>query len=134
MMVINAHASNAELSALDEAKYDLIIGITDSALTIGKQYRPAMTIRGLADPDARVLSLSTYKLRQESVNSDEFTINLSKVVKHEIGHVLGLRHCEESENCLMRNGFHFAYTTIDFCPACEEKIDIRYLKIRSKNQ
>ncbi|WP_341296346.1 hypothetical protein [Catalinimonas locisalis] len=134
MMVINAHATNTELLSLGDAKYDLIIGITDSALTIGKQYRPGMTIRGLADSDASVATISTHKLKQESANRDEFTVNLSKVVKHEIAHVLDLEHCEVSETCLMRNGFHFAKTTIDFCPACEEKIDQRYLKHDVRDQ
>lgn len=134
MTMINANATNAELASLEDAKYELIIGITDSTLTIGKTYTPGMTIRGLADADARVATLSTYKLSQESASRDEFIVKLSKVVKHEIGHVMSLEHCEANEYYLMRNGFHFAKTTIDFCPACEEKIDQRYLKHDIRDQ
>ncbi|MFP4096608.1 MAG: matrixin family metalloprotease [Cyclobacteriaceae bacterium] len=128
MTQLDAKAVNAKLSELKNKKYDLIIGLTDSALTIGKRYTGKMIIRGLADRDKHVATVSTYKLKQESANEQEFRKNLTKVVRHEVAHVLGLSHCEDSEQCLMLNGFKFEDTIPEFCPVCLEKIDKRYLK------
>jgi len=128
MMQLDAKAVNAKLSELKNKKYDMIIGLTDSALTIGRRYTGNMIIRGLADRDKHVATVSTYKLKQESANEQEFRKNLTKVVRHEIAHVLGLKHCEDSKQCLMLNGFKFEDTIPEFCPACLEKVDKGYLK------
>jgi predicted Zn-dependent protease len=128
MNQINAKTVNQKLALLKSDEFDVVIGLTDSALTIGKRYTGQMIIRGLAEPKEQVATISTYKLKRESADEKEFTENLTKVVRHEIGHLLGLGHCADSKRCLMLNGFNFEKTIPDFCPACLEKIDKKYLK------
>lgn len=133
--VINAKAVNEKLTEIKDKHFDLIIAITDSALTIGeKLISEKMLIRGFASEESEVATISTYKLKQESRDAEDFNMNLKKVVRHEIGHVLGLSHCAVSEHCLMLNGFEFENTIPEFCPACLEKIDKKFLKKRNEDR
>lgn len=129
LLVLNALAVNRQLTQLKSNKFDLVLGLTDSALTIGeKLISESLLIRGLAGDTLEVATISTYKLKKESEDAEDFAVNLTKVVRHEIGHVLGLPHCSESEHCLMLHGYQFDNTIPDFCPLCLDKLDQRYLK------
>ena len=125
---LNAKAVNHQLAHLENHRFDIIIGITDTALTIGKKHTGTMNIRGLASLEDPVATVSTYKLKRESSDDDKFEMNLTKVVRHEVGHLLKLTHCNASENCLMRNGMRFEETTPEFCQVCLSRIDAKYLK------
>jgi archaemetzincin len=127
MQQFNALAINARIAESYADQYDFIIALTDSALTIGKKYTGWMIIRGLAQDELQAATISTYKIKRESADSETFVDNLSKLARHEVGHLLGLPHCEDSEACLMLNGFHFDKIIQKFCDACLGKIDKRYL-------
>lgn len=128
LMVVNAQAVNERLKA-KATDYDIVIGLTDSALNIGKKlFSEKMLIRGLADAEQAVVTVSTYKVRVESKGEEEFAYQLGKVLRHEIGHTLGLPHCNSSEVCLMRNGYSFAHTRSQFCPSCQQQLKGSYLK------
>lgn len=129
LMVLNAQAVNLQLADVQSSKYDLVLGITDSALTIGEELiSEKMLIRGLAGDTLDVATISTYKLKNESEDAEDFAANLTKVVRHEIGHVLGLPHCSESEQCLMVFGYQFENMIPEFCSFCLDKLDQDYLK------
>jgi archaemetzincin len=77
-------------------------------------------IFGLADPLKRTAIVSLYHLAGEKMKE-----RTSKEVIHEIGHLVGLRHCANQE-CIM----HFSNTindtdkkNISFCKACGSKIE-----------
>ncbi|MEM9675611.1 MAG: hypothetical protein AAF992_23675 [Bacteroidota bacterium] len=127
--VINAKAVNLALAVQIYRKYDMVVGLTDSALTIGKRLMSErILIRGLAADTLKTATISTFKLKHESVTEEIFIENLTKVARHEIAHVLGLRHCYSSDRCLMLNGMKFKNTIPEFCSACLEKIDNRLLR------
>ncbi len=129
LMVLNVKEINEALVTLESGQYDMVIGITDSAMTIGeKSWGEALLIRGFAHPELPVATISTYRLKRESENQDEFKENLTKVTRHEIGHALGLKHCAESDSCLMLNGTQWQQTIPDLCSFCRDKIDSDYLK------
>jgi archaemetzincin len=89
-------------------------------------YVPGMNfVFGEARCPGRVGVISTYRLRPPS--SDLFDLYQERVVKeavHEIGHMLGLRHCSD-ELCVM----HFSERLLDtdrkqaeLCRNCESKL------------
>lgn len=64
LQVLNVQASNERLANFKTNKFDFIIGITDSALTIGeKLISDKMLIRGLAAETIGTATISTYKLK-----------------------------------------------------------------------
>lgn len=84
-------------------------------------YAPRMNfIFGLADQLHNAALVSTYRLA-----GAELTTRLCKEIVHEIGHLLGLRHCPD-HNCVM----HFSNTIADtdlkrpeLCDPCRRQIE-----------
>ena len=125
--VINALTVNNHLNEFNKDNNEFVIGITDSALTIGEKFlSPNYLIRGLANDSLKIATISTYKIKNESESKIDFVSNLAKVVKHEFGHLLGMPHCS-SESCLMVNGYRFDMMTENYCKDCINKIDTRLL-------
>lgn len=83
--------------------------LTDRKLTISKtpfDNNINYLIRGLAlSVPGNLAIISTYKIKYESTSPEMFDMLLSKVSRHELGHLLGLPHCSNSENCLMISGY-----------------------------
>jgi archaemetzincin len=77
---------------------------------------------GLATRDGGSAVVSTHRL--ESSQPEVFRGRLSKEVFHELGHVLGLKHCDDAR-CAM----HFSNTLADtdakgsaFCARCQSML------------
>lgn len=133
IQVVSALAIYHKLSEINDQnnQFDVIIGLTEDAM-IGeeKMINPSTQLmRGLGGAPHRVAIVSSYKVNQESKNAYAFRGNLSKVVNHEFGHILGLEHCTDSKHCLMLHGQHFHHTIPEFCSSCLQKIDKKYLKM-----
>lgn len=101
-----------------------VLGITDVDLyTQGLNF-----VFGLADVAGGVSIISLYLLRQENyglpVNTDLLIERAQKEAVHELGHNLGMGHCEDG-TCVM----HFSNSLIDtdvkkpyFCSRCQPKL------------
>lgn len=103
------------IAAKNRGKFDLKIGLVDVDIyTRGMNF-----IFGLADPSKKTALVSTYRL-----TGNKMVEHISKEVIHEIGHLLGLRHCSNPK-CVM----HFSNTLNDtenkditFCEECRREI------------
>jgi archaemetzincin len=70
--------------------------------------------------------VSTFRLK--STNQEKFIERLKKLCIHEIGHNLGLYHCNSNQNCILRDAAE-TIKTIDFvelslCSECKSKIGL----------
>lgn len=102
---------------------NFVIGVTEKDLYVqGSNY-----VFGLADPQRSVGVVSLARLR---VNSNPRLLNerIMKEASHEIGHLVGLKHCPEP-TCIMS----FANSTFDvdsklpmLCKECLAQIGVKF--------
>jgi archaemetzincin len=102
-------------------RMDHILGVASFDL-----YVPGMNfVFGEARCPGGVAVISTYRLRVKRLDdSDLFASRILKEAVHEIGHMMGLRHCTEP-SCVMYFSERLADTDRkgdDFCAECESKM------------
>jgi len=106
-----------------------VLGIMDEDL-----YIPILTfVFGEAQLEGRCALMSGHRLHQEfyGLPTDEslYMHRCEKEAVHELGHTLGLKHCQNFE-CVMRYSNSVADIDIKrnvFCPHCSRKLGIRSL-------
>jgi len=125
------------LDKLQPDSIDMMVGLTSTDIAItkidrqtGKIKNPASTytdwaIFGLGRINGISCVISNHRLKK-GASHKKYLKRLTRICNHEIGHVLGLRHCENS-NCLM-NDANETIKTIDnstgvLCSACHSKIN-----------
>ena len=110
--------------AVDKEQH--ILGIVDEDI-----YIPILTfVFGEAQLKGRCALMSGHRLHQEfyGLPGDEslYLHRCEKEAVHELGHTLGLKHCENFE-CVMRYSNSIADIDIKrnvFCPLCSEALNI----------
>ena len=127
--ILNATAINEFLSDYSNSPNQKVMGVTDWSITIGD--RVPMICRGYAgDGDGSSATVSSYKVLREA--RADTTLNfgelLGRVAKHELGHSLGLAHCENDQTCLMTFGNNFLEAKGKLCQQCISKIDSKLIK------
>jgi len=103
-----------------------ILGIMDEDL-----YIPILTfVFGEAQLNGRCALMSGHRLHQEfyglPVDETLYLQRCEKEAVHELGHTLGLKHCDNFE-CVMRYATSIADIDIKrnvFCPGCSETLGI----------
>ncbi len=115
---------------------DIIVGLTNQDISITKYKEGTLEIKepewqykdfgifGLGSVGGSSCVISSNRLHK-GVSDKQFYIRLTRITCHEVGHVLGLRHCPEA-NCLM-NDANESIKTIDnstgvLCLKCKHKI------------
>ena len=109
-------------------KYFKILGVTERDIYHKKNNNPYYGIIGLGLVGGKTAIVSTFRLKKAGGEKEEKL--LERVVKssvHEIGHLLGLKHCDKTTYCIMQSA-RASVLTIDkkelkFCPFCLEKLD-----------
>lgn len=80
---------------------------------------------GLGQRPGQISVISTYRLQRQHPH---FFSRIKKVAVHELGHNLGLRHCVETENCVMRDAAESINTINqvekELCHLCKRKVEI----------
>ena len=121
----NQYHSTRILVALEESpradQAEHLLGVVAFDLFV-----PGMNfVFGEARCPGRVAVISTYRLKTDSSNKpDLFESRVVKEAVHEIGHMLGLRHCSDS-SCVMYFSERLADTdkkSDTFCLECEPKM------------
>lgn len=126
------------LKYLKEIKPDTIdymLGLTNKDISTtkkdkaGRVKKPASTyqdwgIFGLGYCPGQAAIVSTFRLSKPGKTIER----LKKVVIHEIGHNLGLKHCSQHEQCVMDDAAE-SIKTVDsggyfLCDSCKKKIGI----------
>jgi archaemetzincin len=84
-------------------------------------------IIGLGNRPGTVCVVSTFRLKK-NVTENKVSERLEKIALHEIGHNLGLNHCDKTPKCLMNDEKGNIQTTdkesVYLCPACRKTIGI----------
>jgi archaemetzincin len=115
------------LKKFDSNKNLLIITESD----IAKKHRGSdeYGILGLGYIHGNTCVVSTFRMKRK-VSKEKFHERLTKVSIHEVGHNLGLDHCEYDRRCLM-NDARGTIKQIDMekiwlCKKCTKQIGIKY--------
>ena len=117
-------------------EYDHIIGLTSSDISTTKKDRNGNPLEpkyryqdwgifGLGFRPGPSCIASTYRLK---ANDPKLLVErLKKVCNHELGHNLGLPHCESSDKCVMKDAAESIKTVdnvyLTLCDDCASKIN-----------
>ncbi|MFY0673686.1 MAG: Zn-dependent protease [Bacteroidia bacterium] len=106
--------------------HDFVIGLTTKDISTTKGQHVDWGIFGLGYRPGPSCVVSTFRLKS---NDQELFLNrLEKVALHEIGHNLGLPHCDNHKLCVM-NDAHGTVKEVDennhnVCGACKVKLGL----------
>lgn len=102
----------------ERGKSEYILGVTSKDISLKYKEHDDWGVMGLSYLKQGVSVISTFRLGGvHKMNKDSFY----KLALHELGHAVGLPHCEKSNICIMRDAKgkdHFPQLT-DFCPSCK---------------
>jgi archaemetzincin len=110
------------LRDIKPAHCDKVIGLTNRDISIAKGTQADYGIMGYGFIGGPSCVASTFRLGQGRVPRAKFRERLVKVALHELGHTLGLPHCDHTPTCLM-NDARGTIKQIDreepaLCPVC----------------
>ena len=79
-----------------------VLGLTARDISTTRDPYPDWGILGLADIGGRAAVVSSFRMRRRARSPRHALWRMTTTAVHEVGHVLGLDHCEEPR-CLMRD-------------------------------
>lgn len=127
-----------ELKSSRPDSLDYIIGLTNFDISttkrdkLGNVKKPESKyldwgVLGLGLMPGRVCVISTFRLKSKKISHDKFIERLKKVCVHELGHNLGLKHCEHDPKCVMRDAAETVKTVDNvsptLCKHCRNEIE-----------
>ena len=118
---------DAKKALRSNLSFDNLLIITEKDICFNKnKSNPEWGIFGLGSQPGRTCIVSTFKLKRE-VSQQKTLERLEKVALHEIGHNLGLNHCENNKECMM-SAANGTIKQVDnekvwFCEKCREQLN-----------
>ena len=108
---------------IQHARVDRLLGVTSYDL-----YVPGMNfVFGEARLPGRTAVISTNRLKTPSIDEpDLFQERVVKEAVHELGHMVGLKHCSDAQ-CVMHFSERLADTDLkqsEFCSECQRELDM----------
>ena len=79
-----------------------VIGLTRADISVAKGDIPDWGIFGYGSVGGRTCVVSGFRLGRGSVSRAQYEERMQKVANHEVGHTLGLGHCDQV-GCLMQD-------------------------------
>lgn len=80
-----------------------VVGLTDKDISTRNNGVSDWGVFGLGHCPGKACVISTYRLKRVSSSAAQLKERLAKVVLHELGHNLGLPHCDKDITCLMND-------------------------------
>lgn len=117
---------DANKALLSNLSFDNLLILTEKDICYNKdKNRPEYGIFGLGLNPGRTCIISTFRLKR-GVSNKKTLERLEKVALHEIGHNIGLEHCEYDKKCMM-NDAKGTIKQVDaekvcFCEKCKNQI------------
>lgn len=107
-------------------EYDKIIGLTHRDISTTKGEYKDWGIMGLGFRPGASCVVSTFRIKRGARSETHTLERFRKVVIHEVGHTLGLPHCDYDKRCLMKDA-KGKVSTVDtaeemICQSCKKKI------------
>jgi len=118
---------DAKKALRSNLSFDNLLIITEKDICYNKnKSNPEWGIFGLGSQPGRTCIVSTFKLKRE-VSQQKTLERLEKVALHEIGHNLGLNHCENNKECMM-SAANGTIKQVDnekvwFCEKCRKQLN-----------
>lgn len=97
----------------NESKNDFLIGVTKRPIK-ATIYDTVRVNRGMGKNGVAVIS--TFKIKLDAKNENDYKKYLAKIALHEFGHILGLGHCLKNGKCFMIG--------VNDCKNCND--DVKY--------
>lgn len=107
--------------------FDNLLILTEKDICYKKdKNRPEYGIFGLGLNPGRTCIISTFRLKRD-VTKQKTLERLEKVALHEIGHNLGLEHCNKDKKCMMNDAKGTIKQVDDekvwLCDSCKKRIN-----------
>lgn len=109
----------------------IVIGLTYKDISTTKGDFLDYGVMGLARCPGNSCVVSTYRLSGKNMESQQLRSQLFKISIHELGHTMGLPHCDKDSTCYMRDakGGNPTDELTGFCWSCKPYLRKRGWKL-----
>ena len=132
---INAKALARYLQNEIHLLYFKNVYLTNKGICLSDNF--TYSTRGFATVGGKLAVVSTLVVRHETSTQEEYESLMAKVLLHELAHLLGLRHCNSSDECMLvsslPNPGKFYNAQKALCKSCVDQIGEKRIRKKHRN-